>query len=359
MAGSRRQPQAARDDVEDELPVIMQPAAGQRGGPGLHGELASDYLDDRARTPPGPGHRSRRPPARRAAARVLRRRERGRAAGHGRLRRQARGRIDPDALSAEHQVDAAHAGQRGGAADLRARRAARARTWNPLVANPGRAIHLLLARDFAPLPDRLASVAGRLGGDPGGPRPPPAACSGRMPKVHLETAIGQFSGTIRLVTGEIDAALEAAPGCAGADRARCGRPRSRRWPSTGPGWRRSWTTGGDGIRRPADRPRAVRPQAVPHPGRRGRRRRDPGPGAGRPRPGQRGDRPAGRRAGRAGRAGWPGGRRRAGPAGARPAGGRRRRTTRRSWTSAATRSPRRPASSRSASWSPCTTTRSR
>jgi hypothetical protein len=34
-----------------------------------------------------------------------------------------------------------------------------------------------------------------------------------MPKVHLETAIGQFGGTISLVTSGIDAALRDAPGC--------------------------------------------------------------------------------------------------------------------------------------------------
>ena len=71
-------------------------------------------------------------------------------------------------------------------------------TWNPLAANPGKALHALLARDFAPLPDRLASVAGRLA-------QVPAALAdarrllGAMPKVHLETAITQFDGTIALV----------------------------------------------------------------------------------------------------------------------------------------------------------------
>ena len=85
--------------------------------------------------------------------------------------------------------------------------------WNPLVANPGRAIHLLLAREFAPRPDRLASVAGRLAAVPAALAAARARL-GAMPKVHLETAIGQFSGTIELVTGEIDATLEAEPGCA-------------------------------------------------------------------------------------------------------------------------------------------------
>src|SRR5579863_1760954 len=69
--------------------------------------------------------------------------------------------LDVGALSAEHRVDAAMM------AGSVARREfelddLRELTWNPLLANPGRAIYQLLARDFAPLPDRLASVAGRL-----------------------------------------------------------------------------------------------------------------------------------------------------------------------------------------------------
>jgi uncharacterized protein (DUF885 family) len=119
--------------------------------------------------------------------------------------------IDDDALSAEHRVDAAMM------TDSVARRVfeldeLREHTWNPLLANPGRAIYQLLARDFAPLPDRLASVAARLAAIP-------AVLAearrrlGRMPRVHTETAIVQFDGTIELVSKEIDAALEAAPGC--------------------------------------------------------------------------------------------------------------------------------------------------
>jgi uncharacterized protein (DUF885 family) len=88
------------------------------------------------------------------------------------------------------------------------------RAWNPLEANPGRAIYALLARDFAPLPDRLAAVAGRLAAVPAflaGAR----GQLGAMPKVHLETAIGQFDGTIALVRDEIDAALaKEGPGAA-------------------------------------------------------------------------------------------------------------------------------------------------
>jgi uncharacterized protein (DUF885 family) len=117
--------------------------------------------------------------------------------------------LDLGALSAEHRVDAAMM------ADSVARRVFEIdelaeQTWNPLLANPGRAIYQLLARDFAPLPDRLASVAGRLA-------EVPAVLAearrqlGAVPRVHLETAVGQFDGTIALVSKEIDAALAAAP----------------------------------------------------------------------------------------------------------------------------------------------------
>jgi uncharacterized protein (DUF885 family) len=119
--------------------------------------------------------------------------------------------IDLGALPAELRVDAAMM------ADSVARRVfeideLREHTWNPLQANPGKAIYQLLARDFAPLPERLGSVAGRLA-------EVPAVLAearrqlGRMPRVHLETAIGQFDGTVALVSKEIDAALEAAPEC--------------------------------------------------------------------------------------------------------------------------------------------------
>ena len=120
--------------------------------------------------------------------------------------------IDQDALSAEHRVDAAMM------ADSVARRVfeideLREHTWNPLQANPGRAIYQLLARDFAPLSDRLASVAARLAAIPA-MLAEARRQLGRMPRVHLETAIGQFDGTIALVSKEIDVALEAAPQCA-------------------------------------------------------------------------------------------------------------------------------------------------
>jgi uncharacterized protein (DUF885 family) len=119
--------------------------------------------------------------------------------------------IERGALSAEHRVDAAMM------ADSIARRVfeldeLREHTWNPLHANPGKAVYQLLARDFAPLPERLASVAGRLSEVPA-TLAEARGQLGAMPRVHLETAIGQFDGTIALVSNEIDAAIEAEPRC--------------------------------------------------------------------------------------------------------------------------------------------------
>src|SRR5215469_3335401 len=128
------------------------------------------------------------------------------------------GTIDTAALTPELRVDAAML------TDSIARRVfeldeLREHTWNPLLANPGTAIYDLLARDFAPLPDRLASVAGRLAEIPAVLEAARASL-GAMPKVHIETAITQFSGTIKLVTDEIDAALRKAEGAAVVDAAR-------------------------------------------------------------------------------------------------------------------------------------------
>jgi uncharacterized protein (DUF885 family) len=119
--------------------------------------------------------------------------------------------IEVAALSAEHRVDAAMM------ADGVARRIfeideLREYTWNPLQANPGHAIYQLLARDFAPLPERLAAVAGRLAAIPAFIAEARGQL-GSMPRVHLETAIGQFAGTIALISGQVDIALEDAPQC--------------------------------------------------------------------------------------------------------------------------------------------------
>lgn len=70
--------------------------------------------------------------------------------------------------------------------------------WNPMVWNPGTALHLLLARDFAPEADRMECVRARAS------KIPEFLASARetlgtMSAIHLETAIGQFEGTLALI----------------------------------------------------------------------------------------------------------------------------------------------------------------
>src|SRR6266536_318337 len=63
--------------------------------------------------------------------------------------------------------------------------------WNPMLHNPGNALHALLTRDFAPLTDRLAAVVGRLDAVPDYLA---AARSrlGDMSRIHVETAVSQL-----------------------------------------------------------------------------------------------------------------------------------------------------------------------
>jgi uncharacterized protein (DUF885 family) len=87
-------------------------------------------------------------------------------------------------------------------------------SWDALQHNPGQALYAVIAQDFAPLPERLASVAGRLRAVPDYL----AAARARLtdpPAIHVETAIGQLSGTHALITGEIARLAEQA-GQAGA-----------------------------------------------------------------------------------------------------------------------------------------------
>jgi uncharacterized protein (DUF885 family) len=78
--------------------------------------------------------------------------------------------------------------------------------WNPMQHNPGQALYGLLSRDFAPLPDRLANLAGRLRAVPEYLEAARARL-GDMPRIHVETAIGQLDGTLALIESEVPAAL--------------------------------------------------------------------------------------------------------------------------------------------------------
>ncbi|HWP62756.1 MAG TPA: DUF885 domain-containing protein [Candidatus Binatia bacterium] len=125
------------------------------------------------------------------------------------------GPIDSDRLDPEDALDIAVA--RG---ELEAIRFAEAElrpgAWNALewVELAGAGLFLLLARDFAPLADRLASLAGRLEKLPalfaaardeleGTPERPPS-------RLHLEAAIDQLPGVAALVEEALAAAESAA-----------------------------------------------------------------------------------------------------------------------------------------------------
>lgn len=78
----------------------------------------------------------------------------------------------------------------------------RAAEWNPMLWNPGTALHLLLSRDFAPWEERLASIDGRLSDIPRFLEQARATLTS-MPQIHVETAIGQLSGTRELIRSHI------------------------------------------------------------------------------------------------------------------------------------------------------------
>jgi uncharacterized protein (DUF885 family) len=82
--------------------------------------------------------------------------------------------------------------------------------WNPQTYNPGGAIYALIARDFAPLKERLGSVKGRLQEIP----KVVAAAKANLKnptKIHTETTIGQLAGTISMIRDELSTFVEHVP----------------------------------------------------------------------------------------------------------------------------------------------------
>jgi hypothetical protein len=85
--------------------------------------------------------------------------------------------------------------------------------WDPLLHNPGGLLHALIARPFAPVEQRLESIAGRL------EKIPDALSVARgvlrdSPRIHMETAATQFAGAAGLVRSEIPRLLREAPALA-------------------------------------------------------------------------------------------------------------------------------------------------
>jgi hypothetical protein len=86
--------------------------------------------------------------------------------------------------------------------------------WNPLKHNPGPLLYRLIASPFAPPAQRLESLAARLAAIPD------ALATARSvlvdcPRVHVETAIGQFAGTAALVRQQVPELLAEAPALKG------------------------------------------------------------------------------------------------------------------------------------------------
>jgi len=82
--------------------------------------------------------------------------------------------------------------------------------WNPIYYNMGSAIYSLIARDFAPLDQRLASVKGRLEAIP----TVIAAARANLknpPEIHTKTAIQQNQGNIGLIKDELTQFVSKSP----------------------------------------------------------------------------------------------------------------------------------------------------
>ncbi len=118
--------------------------------------------------------------------------------------------IDPDTLEPAERVDHAilHSMVDGKVFE---HTQVREHEWNPLEHNPGDLLHALIARPFAPPAQRLASLSGRLAAIPD------ALAVARdtlrdCPRIHLETAVGQFAGTAALIRTQVPELLAQVPG---------------------------------------------------------------------------------------------------------------------------------------------------
>jgi hypothetical protein len=118
--------------------------------------------------------------------------------------------IDPDTFDLEDQVDHAILAavvERG----LFELTDVREHEWNQLEHNPGPLLHTLLSRPFAPAEERLASLGGRLAAIPDA-LATARAVLGDVPRIHAETAVGQFQGTAALIRQELPRLLAEEPG---------------------------------------------------------------------------------------------------------------------------------------------------
>ncbi|MCH7878793.1 MAG: DUF885 domain-containing protein [candidate division Zixibacteria bacterium] len=138
---------------------------------------------------------------------------RARQAAFNRTILAALARIETDKLSPANRVDHALLKHRSEASLWRAERLEEW-AWNPLVYTrlAGNAVYGLTAREFAPLPQRLAHVADRLEEFPRLFRQIRATLEPkRVPKVHAETAIKQNRGVLSVIENTVVPHLAALP----------------------------------------------------------------------------------------------------------------------------------------------------
>ena len=126
---------------------------------------------------------------------------------------QSLGGIDRALLSRAHQVDAHILTRQLEYQIWRAEELAEWR-WDPLlyVGIAGDSIYLPLAREFAPLPDRMRSVGARLAELPRFLSQVRESLEpARVPKIHAETAVKQNSGVLALIDELVVPQLGALP----------------------------------------------------------------------------------------------------------------------------------------------------
>jgi hypothetical protein len=117
--------------------------------------------------------------------------------------------VDEDTLDAQERVDHAILSAKVDR-ELFEYTEVREHEWNPLEHNPGQLLYALIARPFAPAAHRLASLAGRLAAIPDALDTAKAVLTD-PPRIHVETAVGQFAGTVGLIRDQIPALLAEAP----------------------------------------------------------------------------------------------------------------------------------------------------
>ncbi len=117
--------------------------------------------------------------------------------------------IDPDSFGPEDQVDhsvLAAIVERG----LFELTDVREHEWNPLAHNPGPLLHALVGREFAPAEERLVALGGRLAAIPDALATARAVLRD-VPRIHAETALGQFRGAAALIEAEFPVLAAQAP----------------------------------------------------------------------------------------------------------------------------------------------------